>query len=585
MKTKIIQFLAIVLLGSPSLLCQDIQIDVLTNINYENEFYKLNDMVEAIIAEQVNGCAEYNMISKVDDGTADVILELWESKEFLDQSIFKETRKDEKTSPNGKKTVTSRKVAGILVKDEIKLFGRMTERESGAIIDLFVLLGSVGHEFDLKEVANSWSNVPREFKRIQENILFNNEDVVQEGRAANVVALKDKLAKIMGTMVSENLATEAKIVGIAKQKKDKVKKIEIEKCADVDVSKYGNIYFGIVHGSDYKGERIYRKVGTCYFDNEESIFGVRKGEKELLPLIEGGEELYIADADAVDQSNLTKYKSKETKDMTFVFFYDPTHTYSELDRLHIEFMYQASLLGYKDVRVIANDAITESINQNMSKSIYSPAKSDKEEIELNIDNIKSTNTIFVGLSNPAKYKASLASIFGEKPSGDARFMSSTIKYKDELIEINENENRKLIKRKCGYFFDDHSVKIESIKGLTNDSELRILGVEEEKKGKVKKVIVTSNEPLSRKAKYDIYDQKITKKAKPVLELKIDEILNTYTAIAEVKKGNKKVLELLKSGKKLRSDKRSSGKGIIGALSGSSSGINKMKFYRTYIERI
>lgn len=585
MKSKSIQILMVLCFSVPSLLCQDIKIDVLTNINSNNEVYKLNDLLEDIISEQDNGCAIYNPISKEEDGTADIILELWESQEFFDQKIFKETRTDEKTNAAGKTTVSKRKVAGILVKDEIKLYGRMTERASGSVIDLFVLLGSVGHEYDVKEVALSWSKNPSEFKRIQENILFNNEDIVQEGRAANVVAVKDRLAEIMSLMVSENLATEAKIVGIAKQKKDKVKKIEIEKCADVDISKYGTIYFGIVQGSDYEGERIYRKVGTCYFDQEDNIMGVRKGEKELLPLIEAGEDLFVADAIAIDQNSLSKYKTKETKDMTFVFFYDPTHTYTELDRLHIEFMYQASLLGYRDVRVMANDAITESINQSMSKSIYSPAKSDKEEIELNIDNIKSTNTIFVGLSNPEEYKASLATLFSEKPNRDARFMSSTIKYKDELIEINKNENRKIVKRKSGYYFDNHLVEVEAIKGLINNSGLKILGVEEEKKGKVKKVIVTSNEPLSRKAKYNIYDQKITKKSKPVLQLKIDEILNTYTAIAEVKKGEKKVLDLLKSNKKLISEKKSSGKGILGALSGSSNGINSLKFYSTYIERI
>ncbi|MFT6333838.1 MAG: hypothetical protein ACI86M_001776 [Saprospiraceae bacterium] len=581
MKTNIIQILAIVLFSIPTLISQEIKIDIITNVNSENEVYKLRDIVQAIIFEQSGGCAEYNVISKAADGTADIILELWESKESLDQGIFKITRKKETSDARGKKTVTRRKVAGIIVSDEIKLFARMTERESGSIIDLFILFGELGHEFDVEEVANSWTNDRAERKRIEENIIFNNDDIVQEGRAANVLTLKERLGNAMKLLVIENLATEAKIVGIAKQKKDKVKKVKIEKCADVDITKYGTFYYGIQEAIDYEGERIYREVGTCYFDEDESIVGIKRGEKELLPLIKSGAELYIADAVAIDQSNLSKFKTKETNDMAFVFFYDPTHTYSDLDRLHIEFMHQASLLGYKDVRVIANDAVTESINQGMSKSIYSPAKSEKEEIELNIDNIKSTNTIFVGLSNPEKYKASWAKLFGEKPNEKARFMSSTIKYKDQEVEIEEHENRQLIDRKSGYFFDNQQIGIEKVRGLINNTELRILGVEEEKKGKVKKVIVTSNEPLSKNAKYEIYDKRITKKTKPVLELKIDELLNTYTAIAEVKKGEKKVLDLLKSNKKLRSVKESSGGGLFGALSGSSGGINELKLYRTY----
>jgi hypothetical protein len=585
MKSSIIQISAFVLLSISALISQDIKIDVVINSNTDNEVYKLRDIVQTIISEQTGGCAEYNIMSKAEDGTADIILELWESKEYLDQGIFKETRKEENTDAAGKKTVTRRKVAGILVNDEIKLYARMTERESGSVIDLFVLLGALGHEYDVEEVSDSWTNDRVERRRIEENILFNNDDIVQEGRAANLLKLKEKLAKSMQLMVSDNLAMETKIVGIAKQKKDKVKKAKIEKCADVDFSKYGTFYFGIKEASEFEGERIYREVGSCYYDKDESIVGIKKGEKELLPLIKSGAELYIADADAIDQSNLSKFKTEETKDMAFVFFFDPTHTYSELDRLHIEFMYQASLLGFKDVRVIANDAVTESINEGMSKSIYSPAKSEKDKIELNIDNIKSTNTIYVGLSNPEKYKASLKLLFGEKPDEKARFMSSTIKYKDELIEIEENEDRQLIKKKTGYFFGSHEVKMAGVKNVVNNNELRILGVEEEKKGKVKKVIVNSNEPLSRKAKYNIYDKKITKKTKPVLELRIDEILNTYTAIAEVKKGDKKVLELLDSNKKLITEKKSSGGGILGALSGSSDGIKELKFYRTYYEQI
>lgn len=121
----------------------------------------------------------------------------------------------------------------------------------------------------------------------------------------------------MNLVESENLATEAKIVGIAKQKKYKVR----------------------------------------------LIVGIKGGEKELLTLIKPEAELFIDDANAIDLNNLSKFKTKETNDMAFVFFYDPTHTVSELDQLHIEFMYQSSLSVYKDAGVIANEVVTESISQ------------------------------------------------------------------------------------------------------------------------------------------------------------------------------------------------------------------------------
>jgi len=438
-------------------------------------------------------------------------------------------------------------------------------------------MGTVGHEYDVPEVSDSWTRDPQEFRRIQENILFNNEDIVLEGRAANVVSLKEKLSDAIKEMVTNNLMVETKIVGIAEQKKDKVKKAKIEKCEGVDFTKYGTFYFGIKEGSEYKGQKIYREVGTCYYDKDESIVGIKKGEKELVSLINSGAELFIADADAIDQSNLSKFKIDNPKDISFVFMYDPTHPYSDLDRLHIEFLYQASMLGYRDVRVIANDAVTQSINETMGKSIYSVGKGKDAKVEINLDNIKSTNTIYVGLSNPMKAPASLAKLFDQETDKDAEFLFSTIKYKDGVVEMSANEDRQLIKKKSGYYFDSHEADFGTVRALINDNQLTILGPEEEKKGKVKSVIVTSNEPLEKGDKYEIYDKKIRKKVKPVVELKIDELLNTHTAIARVRDGEKKVLELLSSGKKLRSSKKTGG--LLGAVLGSS--YPELRFHRAY----
>ena len=74
--------------------------------------------------------------------------------------------------------------------------------------------------------------------------------------------------------------------------------------------------------------------------------------------------------------------------------------------------------------------------------------------------ILTTNTIFVGLSNLEKYKMSLAKLFGEKPDETSRFVSSTIKYIDQEVEIVEHENRRLINRSSGRFFAEHKIEIE-----------------------------------------------------------------------------------------------------------------------------
>ncbi len=579
MKSKFMQTVAIVLLAITLSISQDVKVDLIVNANKENETYKLMDLVSAVSSELSTGCVEYTVIPNAEAAQNDIVIELWDSKEYLDQKIFKLTRKETKTSPQGKETVTKRKVAGIAVQDEVKILGRMTERESGSVIDLFVLLGTVGHEYDVPEVAESWTKDPTEFRRIQENILFNNEDIVTEGRAANVTSLKEKLSESIKLMVADNLLEEAKIVGVAKQKKDKVKKAKIEKCDEVDIGKYGALYYGIKEASEYKGQKIYREVGTCYYDKDESIVGIRKGEKELLPLINSDSELYVADANAIDQSNLSKFKVENPTDISFVFMYDPTHPYSDLDRLHIEFLYQASMIGYRDVRVIANDAVTQSINETMGKSIYSVGEGKDAKVELNLDNIKSTNTIYVGLSNPKKVPTSLAKLFGRTNDPDALYLQSTIKYKDGVVEMNDNEDRKLLKNKSGYYFDTHEADFGSVRSLIQDNALTILGPEEEKKGKVKSVIVTSHAPLEKGDKYEFYDKPIGKKVKQVVEVKIDELLNTYTAIAKVRDGEKKVLDLLSSGKKLRSMKKSGG--LLGAVLGSS--YPKLKLYRTYHE--
>lgn len=94
---------------------QDVSIDLLLNTNKENFEFQLEKMVNEIIDEKTSGCISFNIINDRNEGTSPYIIELWESGEFVNQYIFKNTRKRKVTDKNGEEVEKKYTAAGINV--------------------------------------------------------------------------------------------------------------------------------------------------------------------------------------------------------------------------------------------------------------------------------------------------------------------------------------------------------------------------------------------------------------------------------------------------------------------------------------
>lgn len=582
-------FLFVLLLVCGKVTGQNVSIDLLLNTNKDNFEFQLEKFVDEFIAEKEEGCISFNIIKDKQEGTSPYIIELWESDEFVNQYIFKNSRTRKVEGKDGKEVEKKYTAAGINVRAFYKVLGRMTERESSSIIDLFILDARIDKEIAEDEVRKKWKIKRSERKELSDFILTKYESDIEKKRKETQQDVKKLLGDHLIGMVANTILPPAMVTGINKQKKDKVKKITIDKCPEIDLTQYGTFYYAIYTMTEYGDDKVYNQVGSCYFDKEPGVMGVRKGEKELLPLIESNTPLYVGKHKSMDPHATTAEKTEQTKDISFIFFYEPTHTYTELERLNLEFLYQASFLDLKNVRVIADDKITQSINETTSQSIYTYDPEKKSDLDITLGDIKSNTTIFVGVSNAKKLE--LKSSFFKKDdfNPEAEYILAKAEYKDGDMKYESMDQFETFSNKIGIYINSIRVRLPEIKSPIVDENIKLLGIAEENKGKVKKVYVSGTVPLDDGDSYKLYTQKdFTKKTKEFAKLKIDELVNKYVAIAKVKKGDK-VIAPYTDGKTPIYTKKADGGGLLGKAvrlaGGSSTYSGKIYYIRGKSDRI
>jgi len=580
MKSSLYLFFILLLLGS-EVKSQDISIDILLNVNEDNFEFQLDKIIEEFLAEKTEGCISYNLINDISEGESPYIIELWESGEFINQYIFKNTRTRKVDGKDGEKIEKKYTAAGINVRAFYKVLGRMTERESQSIIDLFMLDGRIDKEIAEDEVRKKWKRKRSDRKELSDFILTKYESEIEKKRKETQKDIKEQLSTQLVSMVANSILPPTMVTGINKQKKDKVKKITIGNCPEIDLTQYGTFYYAIYTLTEKEGNKIYNQVGTCYFDKEPGVMGVRKGEKELLPLIKNNTPLYVGKHKSMDSHATSSEKTEKTKDISFIFFYEPTHTFSELERLNLEFIYQSSFLGLKNVRVIADDKISKSINETASQSIYTYDPEKKDDLSIEIGDIKSNTTIFVGISNAKKLKLESSFFKKQDINPDAEYILATAEYKEGDTKYESMNQFETFSNNIGMYFTSIRVGLSEIKSSLTDGNIKLLGIAEEKKGKVKKVYVGGTIPMDEGDSYKLYTQKdFTKKTKEFAKLKIDELVNKYVAIADVKKGDKIIAPYIEDKTQIYT-KKAEGGGLLGKalrLAGGSSGYSGRIYY-------
>ena len=114
-------------------------IDILINSNDENIEYSLKVYIPAFLEKHnaEENCVTYNIIQSLEEAKNPIIIELWESKEYMSTNIFREKRKKTKKVQGKEDQTVNYIAAGIKVHSELEVYGRMIEKESTSVLDLF----------------------------------------------------------------------------------------------------------------------------------------------------------------------------------------------------------------------------------------------------------------------------------------------------------------------------------------------------------------------------------------------------------------------------------------------------------------
>ena len=576
---KTLTILCLALICSLGYAQEEVHIDILCyEDNNEKNIYDINEIVASIVdaknAEE--GCLKYHIITNRNQGKSKYIVELWESPSWTQNFVFNKKRTRQTTKKDGSKGTAKYKAHGIAVVTDYDVYIRLIEAKTTQVLDLGILDSGRRYEIEDKEVREMWDP-----KNLGE--LLAEKEIEHEEEIANLkTEMLDNNIKYLGEIIQKMTQTQllgpAKISAAKEIKKDKLKSVEVAYCPEVDFTEFGMVYYGVLRQDQIAGENIYIKEGTVYFgDKEGSFFKVRKGEKELLPYVNDGTALYIGDENKIDLHNISEAKQKETIDLDFRVQLKPTHTFSKLNILHFMFMLQNKYLNYDNIRVIAYDPLTESLNNTMTQSIMSTAnKAEEGDLTNSLSNTHIEVTISDLVKSPLEGNGKIAKLLSNDspPPKNQRYAFMTLSltkeeksYKSEMLEITG----RLVGK--DFIIETNTIDSEEIDDQLIDNSLKVLDIHESDKDKLKSVYVSSTVPMEKGNKYKVYSTaKFGKKTKVTGKLKIKEVLNRFVGIAEVKDGDKDLMKLWKAKKTMYSTADGSGFFSSGGFS------NKLKAY-------
>lgn len=542
-----------------------LNIDILIHSNKNNIEFPLNDYVPKFIENKgEEDCIKYNLINSLQEGNSDYIVELWESDEYLNSFIFRETRFKENQGKDGKKYKTSYIAAGIRVKADVDVYMRMIERKTTAVLELVRVDGDVSREIASKEVRNKWRKKASN-KALEEMVLAIYDKEISKRRRSIRNDFANSVTSSIEKMVAKNLLPPTKITKIKKFKKNKAKEVYIKACPER--REEGDFWrYPVCVKKEIEGFDVFERVGSANYGTEKKGYlSIGKGKKEIFAYLKDNVELYLGKPLTLSQFATSDKKVKDPLNLDFVFHYEKTHPYNFYDMLNLEFMYQSYFMKYRNIRVIAYNPTTRILNETYKKSIFSDnKKTDTLRFDKVINSLK-LKTIDVYISNPKKH--SFSSDNGVRLFSKKIVSNPAAKRGIVVKSILENGDKKyeetnyigIRKSKIGY---DIPIDALNLKGL--HAGILITGVEilkavEMKKNKAKTVLVLSMSPISKGFKYRVYSKpNFTKKTKKTGGLKINEVLNPYLGIAKVDSGKKEIGNFISKGKKLYTIRKSSG---------------------------
>lgn len=555
---------------------QEIGIDFVIYSDPKKSEYRLVDIMGEISKnrEGKNTCTKFTMVDSIQVAKSAYVFELWEYGELLKSGIFREKRTQKKTDNAGKETTVNIIAAGVQTKVSTKFFGRLYERETGAIVDVFHINGTIIKEIEDTDVKNKY-NPDNGVNRVLEDAkLIEYEKQINTFKKDFFTGYVAKLETAINNSINPLLPAPI-ITKINEEKDGKVKEVSFTQCYEKTIS-YDWLYCDIYAEHNLLDSKRFLKVGKGYITtdgkqykpHELTRLGIRKGEKELLPLFKNNAKMYAME-NLENEYFLEEAFKDKTDNYDFIFEYDPLNIYTPAQKKYIELYFQAHMLGHKNVKVIANNQMTASLNNT-----FSGAFADKKNIDFDTKDVGNSKTIWLKIGNPKKQSTSLGKFSvkaaSDGPSSDEVYIQASLKIKEN--EFKDAVTMQITPGLLENYFITSSLQLEQIDDAIYSTGGSIKGLTTIPGEKDEFVLVESDFLVSKIKAFDIYDtDNITKKTKPVGVLKKEEALSPYTALFKIDEGKKVLLPGIKSNSKyyLRAQQPSSFFGLVASRFASS----------------
>lgn len=503
-----------------------IDVDILVNKQTANTKYSANKLLRAYVDEAKWECISIHFIDSKEQGTSPYILELWEEEEFLRNYVFKEKKSKMEKNKKGVEVEKKYTIAGVRVRTKIQYYGRLSERETDVVLEIFKVNGDIDQDIDDEDVKAKMKPKWIDNRELNEAMLERHANKILELREKTGDELKSLLGFALQSCINKRLLGPVQLTDIVEKDKDKVKKMNFQQCAETPLKGDGALNLTCYSEEEMNGVKYIINQGGVYLAEKDNkpVFNVRGGKKEILREFQDGKPIYVGYKDYMFNEDLSSTKSADAKFVSFNFLYAALLPYTDLDKIKFELYFQSRYLGNRNLKVLATDFIKEN----------------GKNVDVKEDGVPELIYVTIGEMKKGLY---------DKKTGP---------HKSAIVEIGAyDDNSKKVEQKTrinGYKdskenwvtnYDDF--KMEKIDKIILKNEVEIIGIVEQNKGEVKKVLIRTMLPIE-KNKIKVYDKKrVTKKTKELAKLKIKKVTGRYTAIAEVSDGKKELLPKLESG--------------------------------------
>ena len=482
--------------------------------------YRLVDLFNDVIKKKVGkyNCSEFRIVEDRKQATSQYVFELWEFGDYSKSNIFRETRYQKKTDSNNKEITTTYVAAGVQTSASTKLMGRLIDRVTFEVIDVFYINGDQRREIEDTDVKNKYNPSLGPNVKLENEKLAQYDNQLLEIRKGFYYGYVDKLEMAIHQCL-RNILPPPIITKIHLEKEGKVKEVQIDECYEKEVNADW-LYCDIMAEKEILDSKVFFKVGTSYpkstkdknNQNSISILGIRKGEKELYPLLQNKTKLIALEKPELEFYFEDKFKGEKK----FIFYnieYDIKSPYTVANKKYIELFLQSHFTTLKDVKTLAYLPEENSNIETIKTTVLNPNKYGDKLIKWDKSLNENNGSIVIKFEfnsngTPIKDEITIYTLPG--------YMETNIVTNElEMVKIDQN----IISNKA------------SIKGITT--------IPDEKD---EFILVQTDNLITRVNDILVYDTpEINKKTKPVGTLEKEMNLSPYLGVFKIDDG-KKILQ-------------------------------------------